>query len=130
VRVPLESPQIWLRSALPGLGRGVAGATLHCCWLLARLAGAKKPRKSTPRFLGFHDGGRLDHSRLQRLLCSLQPGEVYELMCHPGLTPDEPQLRHWQYGHQGELEALTAPSLGEELATLGVRLCRFTDLAF
>jgi chitin disaccharide deacetylase len=129
VRVPLESPRVWLRSTPPGLGRVVGGATLGCCWLLARLAGARKPRRGTPRFLGFHDGGRLDHIRLQRLLGDLQPGEVYELMCHPGLTPDEPRLRVWQYGHQGELEALTAPSLREELAAHGVRLCRFTDLA-
>jgi predicted glycoside hydrolase/deacetylase ChbG (UPF0249 family) len=78
--------------------------------------------------LGFQDGGRLDDLRLRRLLRALRPGRAYELMCHPGLTPDEPDVKRWQYNHEKELQALTSPSIRSEIAARGIQLCNFKDL--
>ncbi len=57
-----------------------------------------------------------------------EPGESYELMCHPGLTPEEEDLRRWGYGHEMELQALTSPAVRADLERLGVELCTFKDL--
>jgi predicted glycoside hydrolase/deacetylase ChbG (UPF0249 family) len=49
-------------------------------------------------------------------------------MCHPGLTPDEPDVKRWQYGHEKELQALTNPAIRSEIAARGIHLCNFKDL--
>jgi predicted glycoside hydrolase/deacetylase ChbG (UPF0249 family) len=49
-------------------------------------------------------------------------------MCHPGLTPEEEDLRRWGYGHEAELKALTSPALRADLERLGIHLCSFKDL--
>ena len=74
---------------------------------------------------GRRPAGRL---RLRRLLRALRPGRAYELMCHPGLTPEEPDVKRWQYGHEKELHALTNPAIRSEITARGIHLCNFKDL--
>jgi predicted glycoside hydrolase/deacetylase ChbG (UPF0249 family) len=129
VRVPCERLAIDQPPGLHGLERLFGAAALRVAWSLARLAGARQANHPPLKFLGFRDGGRLSLERLQRLIRGLTPGGVYELMCHPGLSPEEPEIRRWGYSHEGELLALSHPSLRAELAAGGVRLCRFADLS-
>lgn len=129
VRVPVESP---LRPEIPSLHsckRMAGAAVLGGCWLLGRLTTHQQPLDRTLHFLGFHDGGRLDQKRLLRLLRSLRPGRGYELMCHPGQTPDEPDIQAWEYQHAIELLALTDPLVLAEIKNRAIRLCSFADLA-
>lgn len=81
------------------------------------------------RFLGFHEGGRLNTNSLKQMLRTLHPGKVYELMCHPGFTPPEADLKAWHYSHRRELEALLDPSIRSYLADRDIRLCSFAELA-
>jgi predicted glycoside hydrolase/deacetylase ChbG (UPF0249 family) len=128
VRVPVER----LRSEWPpsshGTARNLGAIILWFLWMTGRPTGTRRGRKRFLRFLGFHDGGRLDLERLQRLLADLRPGETYELMCHPGLAPEEPDLKRWAYRHEAELHALTCPSIRSEIAARNVQLCSFKNL--
>jgi predicted glycoside hydrolase/deacetylase ChbG (UPF0249 family) len=128
VRVPVEDLRGDRWPSLHGINRMFGAAVLRASWTLARLTGAKEAKYRPLRFLGFQDGGRLDDLCLQRLLRALRPGRAYELMCHPGLTPDEPDVKRWQYGHEKELQALTSPAIRSEIAARGIQLCRFKDL--
>jgi chitin disaccharide deacetylase len=128
VRLPCERLAMDQPSSLHGLKRLFGAASLRVAWSLARLAGARQAAHPPLQFLGFRDGGRLNLERLRRLIRELKTGGVYELMCHPGLTPDEPAIRSWGYGHEEELLGLTHPSLRTELSARGIRLCRFADL--
>lgn len=121
---PLPSP----REGLPGVGRTASGLVLRAAWTAARLTGVGRIRGG-PRFLGFAEGGRLDHARLQRLLERMRPGAPYELMCHPGFAPEDPEVRGWGYRHEGELRALTAPPIRELIARRRILLCSFRELA-
>lgn len=128
VRVPVEDWRIDPPPSLHGVRR-LAGATaLRTSWLLARLAGGVDAQGQALRFLGFGAGGRLNHARLRRLLQSLQPGPAYELMCHPGFAPEEPDIQRWGYAHEQELLALTSASIRSELVARGIRLCTFNEL--
>jgi predicted glycoside hydrolase/deacetylase ChbG (UPF0249 family) len=49
-------------------------------------------------------------------------------MCHPGFTPDEPDVKRWNYSHEKELQALTSPLIRSEIAARGIQLCSFKDL--
>jgi chitin disaccharide deacetylase len=129
VRVPVEGLRGGQWSSLHGIKRLFGATALGCCWMLARLTGAKKTKWGEMRFLGFHDGGRLDELRLKRMLRALRPGQTYELMCHPGLRPDEPDVQRWAYRHEVEMHALIQPSIRSEIATRGIQLCSFAELA-
>ena len=129
VRVPVETLQFDRCPGLHGISRMMGTTALWTFWMLARLAGARNMQPKPPLFLGFQDGGRLDDHRLQRMLRTLRPGQVYELMCHPGLTPDEPEVQSWDYHHEIELRTLTSPSLQSEITAKGIQLCSFAELA-
>jgi predicted glycoside hydrolase/deacetylase ChbG (UPF0249 family) len=129
VRVPVEEPWGGQWTSLHGIKRIVGAAGLGVSWALARLAGARGTNGQALHFLGFHDGGRLDELRLQRLLLALRPGRTYELMCHPGLSPDEPDVQRWAYRHKMEMHALTSPSIRSTIADRGIHLCSFAELA-
>ena len=129
VRVPVEDLRRGQWSSLHGIKRLLGGAVLRVCWTLARLNGARETEWGAVRFLGFHDGGRLDELRLKRMLRTLRPGEIYELMCHPGLRPDEPDIQRWTYRHEVEMNALKHPSIRSEIAARGIQLCSFAELA-
>lgn len=96
--------------------------------MAARLAGARAANRRSLCFLGFLDGGRLDQARLRRLLGMLRPGAGYELMCHPGFTPEDQDIRSWEYHHEEELQALTHPLIKSEIAARGIQLCSFKNL--
>ncbi|MFO7709507.1 MAG: ChbG/HpnK family deacetylase [Desulfobacterales bacterium] len=128
VRVPCERLGMDQPPSLYGLKRLLEAASLGAFWKIARLAGVAQANHPPLQFLGFRDGGRLNLERLRRLTAELQPGGSYELMCHPGLSPEEPDIRSWGYDHEGELLALSRPSLRAELTARGIRLCRFADL--
>ncbi|MCU0560040.1 MAG: ChbG/HpnK family deacetylase [Desulfobacterales bacterium] len=128
VRVPCERLAMDRPPSLHGLKRLFGAASLRAAWGMARLAGARPANHPPLKFLGFRVGGRLNSERLRRLLSELQPGGVYELMCHPGLSPEEPEVRRWGYDHEQELLALTDPALRAELAAREIRLCGFADL--
>jgi hypothetical protein len=83
-----------------GLSRLLGASALRGCWVLAGMDGAKKA-----------GGGRLD---IHRPIRTLRSGSAYELTCHPGLPPEEPDLRAWDYRHATELQALTSPSVRAE----------------
>jgi len=127
MRLPLERPARLLPGGLAGLTRQGGLAALWGAWLAARLTGVRPHGTLGQRFLGFLAGGRLDEARLLELLRQVRPGRDYELMCHPGLAPEEPRFRHWRYGHEEELRALTSPVTRELLAARDIRLCRFRD---
>lgn len=128
VRLPCERLAMDQPPSLHGLIRLFGAASLRVAWRLARLTGAGPTKHPPLQFLGFRDGGRLNLERLRRLIRELQPGGIYELMCHPGLSPDEPEIRSWGYDHEKELLALSHPSLRGEIAARGIRPCRFVDL--
>jgi predicted glycoside hydrolase/deacetylase ChbG (UPF0249 family) len=129
VRAPIEDLRTEWPPSLRGLARLMGSTALRGLWMIDRLAGVGPPKRRQLCFLGFQDGGRLDEMRLRRLLDRLRPGGVYELMCHPGFTPDEPDVQSWAYRHEAELRALTSPSIRSAIAARGIRLCNFVDLA-
>ena len=82
-------------------------------------------------FLGMEASGRLTSQYLERSIPRLRPGEVYELMCHPGeLDPQEasnPRLRRY-HDWEGELRTLTNPAIREALGRHGVHLIGYRDV--
>jgi predicted glycoside hydrolase/deacetylase ChbG (UPF0249 family) len=127
VRRPLEGLPAAGALDRHGLRRLLGSAFLRASWCAARLAGASAGAGGALRFTGFQAGGRLDGKRLGEILRALRPGRAYELMCHPGLAPEDPEVRRWGYRHEAELAALTDPAIAAEIASRGIRLCRFTD---
>jgi len=128
VRLPLEYPPlVWPRGMAAVLRLGGLAA-LWVTWFCARLGGAYGLALPPLHFLGFLDGGRLNEERLLRLLARIQPGRDYELMCHPGLAPEELELRAWGYSHEKELQALTSPRVRRVLDDRAIRLSRFSAL--
>ena len=129
VRIPMEDRLVARPITSHGLVRMTGSMALRAGCLVARLNRRRVPGCQSPRFLGFHEGGRLNPESLERILRALKPGRVYELMCHPGLTPEEPYIRRWNYGHQIELDALAGPSVQSLLIARNIRLCSFADLS-
>lgn len=129
VRVPLEGQCCGKPHSMHDVQRRSGAMLLRILWGLARLVSARKSRSRSLDFLGFQDGGRLDEVRLLRVFSRLQPGRVYELMCHPGLTPDEPEIRRWDYNHAKELQALTSLRIRAAMIEQGIQLCTFAELA-
>ena len=128
VRVPAEGWRLDRPITLHGISRLLGAGILRVLAAVSSPWRAGRTGLRPPVFLGFHDGGRLDEQRLRSLLAGLRRGESYELMCHPGLTPEEEDLRRWGYGHEMELQALTSPAVRADLERLGVDLCTFKDL--
>jgi predicted glycoside hydrolase/deacetylase ChbG (UPF0249 family) len=84
-------------------------------------------------FLGMEASGKLDLPYLERSLSHLAPGEIYELMCHPGEfdaqeVTDARLLRYHDW--QGELGVLTSPAARELLRRHGIRLIGYRHLDF
>lgn len=129
LRVPVEDLPAAGPPSLHGIHRMLGATALRVFWMIGRIAGAGPAGRRPVRFLGFQDGGRLDQERLRRLLERLRPGGTYELMCHPGFTPDEPDIRRWAYRHEVELSALTSPTIRSHIAGRSIQLCNFKDLA-
>lgn len=95
-------------------------------WLSGRQA-----RRPAPRFLGLQASGRVDEAYLRRVVPTLQPGRIYELMCHPGrLDRDEVRDPRLLAYHDWEVELATLTSAGvrELLARHGVSVIGYRDL--
>uniref|UniRef100_A0A7C4RTN1 ChbG/HpnK family deacetylase n=1 Tax=Desulfatirhabdium butyrativorans TaxID=340467 RepID=A0A7C4RTN1_9BACT len=128
VRMPSEPFKGYMLQDLHSIRRLVGEMVLKTFCLMIPRNGTLQRRGCMPRFLGFFFGGRLDSEGLKRILASTVPGETYELMCHPGFSPKEPEYRQWNYRHEGELMTLASPRLRCELEANGIHLCRFWDL--
>jgi hopanoid biosynthesis associated protein HpnK len=78
---------------------------------------------------GLLNDGRMTGDYLLGLVPRLQPG-VTEIYGHPGLYAD-PELQRWapHYQRQAELTALLDPRLRDALATAGVEVTDFRELA-
>jgi predicted glycoside hydrolase/deacetylase ChbG (UPF0249 family) len=128
VRVPVEEPRIDRPLGRHALFRCAGAMALRTSWTMARLSGARTAERRRLKFLGFTEGGRLTQTRLHRLLRTLRPGPTYELMCHPGFAPDEPDVQSWNYDHEQELRALTSAAIRSEIAARGIHLTNFKSL--
>jgi predicted glycoside hydrolase/deacetylase ChbG (UPF0249 family) len=85
----------------------------------------------TAHFLGLEQSGKLDLGYLESRIARLQPGRVYELMCHPGHR-DEEEVRDTRlldyHDWEGELDTLTSPAVRELLRRHHVRVIGYRDL--
>jgi len=84
------------------------------------------------RFLGLEASGRLRIGDLDSLTAGLQPGGVYELMCHPGRLDrsevNDPRLLGY-HDWEGELATVTDPRAMALLEERGIRLVGYRDIA-
>jgi chitin disaccharide deacetylase len=116
-----EWPRVWSFSAL--LRDGIMS-------VLAQTNHFHMPC-AAPIFLGMGESGRLSQRYLSELLPKLRPGQIYELMCHPGTADieevkDESLLAY----HDWELErqTLSDPALKTALATNNIKLIGYRHL--
>lgn len=128
IRIPSEQFKWYMFRDVRSAGRLAGDLALKTFCALFKNRTERAISCNTPRFLGFFFGGRLDAAGLNRILASTSPGSTYELMCHPGFAPLEPEYRKWNYRHEAELMALASPRLRNELENKGIHLCRFCDL--
>jgi hypothetical protein len=97
------------------------------------MAVSNRHRLKTPaaRFLGMGESGRLGMEYLKRTLPKLNPGRIYELMCHPGYyddneISDSPLLNYHDWN--GEFSALTNPAVPDMLYEYRIRLIGYHHL--
>ncbi|MBI3154326.1 MAG: ChbG/HpnK family deacetylase [Burkholderiales bacterium] len=127
LRFTAATPAPARTAAARGAGARLRGA------IVGVLAAAARARLDRPvaRFLGLECSGRLGRADLDAIAAGLQPGEVYELMCHPGRPApgdvDDARLLGY-HDWQGEFAALTAPGLRDRLAAAGVQLIGYREL--
>ena len=82
-------------------------------------------------FLGMEQSGKLGLGYLQKELPCLQPGQVYELMCHPGHyeeqeVHDQRLLRYHDW--KGEFDMLTNPAVRDMLHEHRIQLIGYRHL--
>jgi predicted glycoside hydrolase/deacetylase ChbG (UPF0249 family) len=109
----------------------------HGCAALLRslalktLSRKSAPQPGTPGLLGLAPSGRINMAYLRGILPRLQPGNVYELMCHPGqddpAAQAHPKLRRY-HDWRGELRCLLSSEFRAELGRNSIQLARFRDL--
>ena len=98
----------------------------------SRLA-ARRVRRSglkTPDVcLGIEHTGRLDETRLLRVLAALPSGTA-ELVCHPGESGEQIARRYpeWGFHWEAETAALTSPRVREALDRSGVEVISYREL--
>ena len=123
-----------LRLATANLGRSHGAGALLRGAIIGTVAAICRRRLVRPaaRFMGLEASGRLGLRDLDALTADLQPGGVYELMCHPGRLDraEVTDARLLQYhAWEGELAALTDPRAKALLAERGIRLVGYRDIA-
>lgn len=91
----------------------------------------RRLKKPTTRFLGMGESGRLSLPYLKQRLTKLIPGQVYELMCHPGHYDaneiNDTQLLNY-HDWEGEFDALTNTLLQDILHENKIRLIGYRHL--
>ena len=126
-----QIPHVRLASAdlrrYRGGGALLRGAIIGALAALAR----RRATQTVARFLGLEASGKLSLADLDAVTSDLQPGTVYELMCHPGrfdrAEVTDPRLLRY-HDWQGELATLTDPRAKALLAERGIRLVGYRDL--
>jgi hopanoid biosynthesis associated protein HpnK len=98
----------------------------------SRLAARRVRRtglKTADVCLGIEHTGRLDESRLLRLLADLPEGTA-ELVCHPGESGEAIARRYpdWGFHWDAETAALTSPRVREALDRSGAQVISYRDL--
>ena len=85
----------------------------------------------TPDFLGIGQSGSLNLSYLKNKISRLRPGNIYELMCHPGHRNDQhiidPRIARY-HDWEGELNTLTNPVTKDLLLEHGIQLIGYRHL--
>jgi predicted glycoside hydrolase/deacetylase ChbG (UPF0249 family) len=83
------------------------------------------------RLLGLSRSGNLSYSYLRKLFGKLQPGKIYELMCHPGcFDPTEikdKRLTNY-HGWGSELKLLTSSRIRDLFAEFHIEVARYRDI--
>lgn len=112
---------------LCGLGAVVRGAIVTA--LATSVRG--QLRRPAARFLGLECSGRIGSGELDAVTADLEPGSVYELMCHPGrFVPAEvadPRLLRY-HDWERELAALTDARARTMLEERGVQVVGYRHL--
>jgi predicted glycoside hydrolase/deacetylase ChbG (UPF0249 family) len=116
-----------LRFSTTRFARGSNGSSLLRSAIMKALATISRHRVTTPtpHFLGMENSGKLDLLYFERNISQLCAGQVYELMCHPGLFDAKevtnPRLLRY-HDWEGELRTLTSPVVRKLLQRHRIRL--------
>lgn len=114
-----------------GGARG-AGALLRGAIVDALAASVRgRLRRPVARFLGLECSGRIGSADLDAITAHLQPGQVYELMCHPGHLDhgevNDPRLLRY-HDWQREFATMTDPAVRTLLDDRGIRVVGYRDV--
>lgn len=119
-------------SAGVGAIRTTAFARMHPLAVLGKVTRRRARTvglRTTDRFVGFAEAGRLDQQSLLGLLSTLPTSGSVELGCHPGARSDHARVRYrWDYQWFEEYTALTSAAAHTEILLRGIRLGSFADL--
>ena len=125
IRSAIEGPTLsWFADLKKGLPMAMLGAFGY---LSRRRMGAIRHGAQS---WGLAESGGLSATRFLEILGRMGPG-VHELICHPGLEPQESLTllgKRQIFERRMELEVLCDPQTKSWLAQRGVELCRFKDV--
>jgi hypothetical protein len=125
-----------IRFTTAGTARARGAGALARSGIVNALAASVRGRLRRPvaRFLGLESSGRIGREELAAVTADLQPGKVYELMCHPGRLDraevTDPRLLSY-HDWEREFAALTDPDVRAMLEARGIRVVgyRHVDVA-
>lgn len=110
---------------------GFAGLIRNSLMQIMHRIDSTRIKTRTPLFIGLSRSGKIDLNYLEMIFSKLQPGETYELMCHPGRFDtneiSDPKLKAY-HDWQGELDTLQSPELKALYERFGIRLSHYHDL--
>lgn len=123
----------FIRYSCPEWGQwaGAGGVVRNSLLQVMHLFNRKRVSLKTPVLLGMSDSGKLGIPYMQKCLAELQPGMIYELMCHPGhYCPDEiTDKRLLSYHHwEEELALLKSETLKEMCKAARVDCVSYSDI--
>ena len=115
------------------LFKNMATGALLRDMLIKMMGLINRTRMTNPavRFIGMGESGRLGANYLKQTLPKLKPGQVYELMCHPGNYDaneihDSPLLDYHDWNR--EFDTLTNPAVRDMLCQHRIRLIGYRHL--
>ncbi len=96
-----------------------------------KLVNARRSGRGIPGFIGLSRSGKLDLAYLKQRFATLKPGQVYELMCHPGHfdaneVTDARLLAY--HAWEAELALLTEPELNGLFEEYAIQLVNYRAL--